>query len=143
MGVNLEIGVVGLGKLGLPLLALLAESGHHVTGFDISTELVRKLKTQEFESNEPGLIKLLNQNRSNTYFTNDISELVKKSTLCCIIVPTPSGPDGSFKNDAILEVCSKIGQALKADPKNFIVNIVSTVMPGSCEGEIKFRHDRG
>ena len=48
--------VIGLGKLGLPLCGVLAESGHQVYGVDKSEELVQSLNSQKFFSSEPNLM---------------------------------------------------------------------------------------
>jgi len=37
------MGVVGLGKLGLPLAAVLADTGYDTVGFDVSSEHVQNL----------------------------------------------------------------------------------------------------
>ena len=44
--------------------------------------------------------------------------------------------DGSFSNDIILEILSKICDTIIKTNKKFIININSTVQPGSIEGEI-------
>src|SRR2546426_11032391 len=40
-----EVGVVGLGRVGLPLAVAFAEAGFSVLGFDIDAEKIKKLKT--------------------------------------------------------------------------------------------------
>jgi len=54
-----------------------------------------------------------------------------------IIVPTPSKSDGVFSNDFVLDAINSIGEALRLKSEYHVVNITSTVMPGSCDGEIK------
>ena len=133
----MNVGVVGLGKLGLPLLALLANSNHKVFGFDISTKLLDTLRNQECPYLEPDLAEYLNSGWENIELTSSIKQLVHETEICMVIVPTPSQDNGRFDNGAIIEICKNIGLALKESPKMFTVNIVSTVMPGSCDGEIK------
>lgn len=133
----MNVSVVGLGKLGLPLLALLANSGHKVIGFDKSISLIESLKNGESPYPEPGLSELLKSGVSNIEYVSSIAEVVEKSEVCFVIVPTPSTDQGGFDNGAVLAVCKEIGASLKNNPKEFTVDIVSTVMPGSCDGEIR------
>jgi len=51
-------------------------------------------------------------------------------------LPTPSIADGSFSLDPILDVCGKLGLALKGKHEHHIVIVSSTVSPGSCGGLI-------
>jgi UDPglucose 6-dehydrogenase len=65
----------------------------------------------------------------------DISKAVAESDITFIIVPTPSMGDGSFTNQYILNVLSEMVPLLKEKMGFHIINIVSTVMPGTCEKE--------
>ncbi len=132
----MNVGVIGLGKLGLPLLALLADAGHRTMGYDASIKLIEFLNLGKFEYSEPDLNELLRNNSGNLEFVDEIKKVVEHSQLIFIIVPTPSEKNGFFSNTAILSICDSIGMLLKQKPKNLTINIVSTVMPGSCEGEI-------
>jgi UDPglucose 6-dehydrogenase len=53
-----------------------------------------------------------------------------------IIVPTPSEPSGRFSNNFVLEVAADLGMQLKHSSSRIVINVVSTVMPGSCGGII-------
>lgn len=132
----MNVGVIGLGKLGLPLLALLADAGHKTIGYDASKELIEFLNQGKFEYSEPDLNELLRNNSGNLEFVDEIKKVVEHSQLIFVIVPTPSEQNGYFSNYAILSICDSIGKLLKQKPKHLTINIVSTVMPGSCEGEI-------
>lgn len=133
----MNAGVIGLGKLGLPLLALLANSGHKVIGFDQSKDLLERLTRGESPYPEPGLADLLKSGSRNINYGKTIAEVVEVSEVVFVIVPTPSNQNGWFSNSAIISVCREIGSALKVKPKTLTVDIVSTVMPGSCDGEIR------
>ncbi len=133
----MNAGVVGLGKLGLPLLALLANSGHKVIGFDQSKDLLDRLTRGESPYPEPGLADLLKSGSRNITYGKTIAEVVEISEVIFVIVPTPSNENGWFDNSAVITVCREIGLALKVRPKTLTVDIVSTVMPGSCDGEIR------
>jgi UDPglucose 6-dehydrogenase len=132
----MEITVIGLGKLGLPLAALLANSGHKVRGFDSSHGIRESLNTEKFQSNEPQLSELLTTAKSNLKICESIEEAVQDSEAVFIIVPTPSLPSGHFSNEYVLSVIENMGPALIKTKNKIVIDIVSTVMPGSCKGSI-------
>ncbi len=127
----MRVTVIGLGKLGLPFAALIAKAGHEVVGLDLNTKRIDEIKSLEIES-EPQVSSLvqsaLNQ---NLRITTDWRLALANSEISFIIVPTPSGEDGRFKNDFIVDALSLLLEAV--DFPKHIVCIVSTVMPGSCE----------
>jgi UDPglucose 6-dehydrogenase len=131
------ISVIGLGKLGLPLAALLAHSGNKVRAFDKNESLMHYLIEDRFFSTEPELMETLRSGKENLLYTNDIVECISSSRLICIIVPTPSKPNGEFSNDFLIEVVTEIGRALHGTSHEVVINIVSTVMPGSCDSELR------
>ncbi len=128
----MKVAVIGLGKLGLPLAAVYGESNHTVYAFDSNLALMESLKSQTLTFNEPGLEALLNKNRKQINYETDFSNIVQESEIISIIVPTPS-QNGKFSNEIILDVLSHLADELKKTDKYKLINIVSTVMPGSCE----------
>lgn len=133
-----NVSVVGCGKLGTPLIACLAEAGHKVTGIDLNLELINNLQRGVITWNEPGLAELLSANSSRIKFQSQYENAFEESEITFVIVPTPSMASGEFSNDFVLDAVSKVGIELsKGKPKNHLVVIVSTVMPGSTQGVIK------
>lgn len=128
----MKVSVIGLGKLGLPLAAVLAEAGHKVFAYDANEELLDNLRRNTFESKEPGLVELLSEYRSNIFIVDSINESVLNSELTFIIVPTPSMSDGNFDNQLVTKVLEEISQTLKIKTEFHVIDVVSTVMPGSC-----------
>ena len=134
----MKVLVIGLGKLGLPLATVIASSGYMVLGYDKSIPLVNSLNSNNFKSSEPELLNLLTKNRSKLRFTASIcEEELDDIDLIFVIVPTPSLSNGEFSNEYILSTISEIGPCLRAKNSKTVICIVSTVMPGSCDGEIK------
>ena len=133
----MRVSVIGLGKLGSPLAAVLASKGHDVIGVDVDARLVRLLSEGKAPVQEPQLQELIDASRSRLRATTDYEQAVHASEISFIIVPTPSGPDGSFRNQYVISAVEQIGKALRTKDGYHVVNITSTVMPGSCDGEIR------
>jgi UDPglucose 6-dehydrogenase len=133
----MDVCVVGLGKLGSPLAAVLASKGHRVRGVDLNTNFVDKLNRGEAPVVEPGLQALIDANRERLSATTDFAEAIPQSDISFVIVPTPSMADGMFTNRYLLDAMRGIGAALRDTDRYHVVNITSTVMPGSTGGEIR------
>jgi UDPglucose 6-dehydrogenase len=131
-----KIAVVGLGKLGLPLAALFANAGHKVKAYDASEKLMYDLNNERFFSTEPGLMNLLSAGKHSLEYCFSLSQATAEVDVIFIIVPTPSRDDGWFSNRAILDVLENLNSENFSNRK-VVIDVVSTVMPGSCLGEIR------
>ena len=131
----MKVAVIGLGKLGLPLAVLLATSGNQVKAFDALESVRNSIRNKTVETKEPGLIDLLNIESIQLDIVDSIADSIKDSQAVFIIVPTPSLPSGHFTNEYLLDVIAKIGQSIEPSQK-IVIDVVSTVMPGSCDGPI-------
>ena len=129
--------VIGLGKVGLPLAGVLAGGGLRVIGLDVDEKTVQSVNAGKIPLAEPGLQNLLETSRGRIRATQDFQEAVDGSVLSFVIVPTPSAPDGTFTNRFVLDAVRRIGTALRTKADYHLVVITSTVMPGSCSGEIR------
>jgi len=129
------LGVVGLGKLGLPLAATLAMAGHSVIAVDKDEIVVDSLLKDKFNYVEPELNEYLREASSRLEFTTDFQRL-DVAELIYLIVPTPSNNSGFFINNFLLNAISSIGSAWKLVDEHRILVIVSTVMPGSTRNEL-------
>ena len=132
----MKLAVIGLGKLGLPLAALLAASGNHVKGYDTLNSVRTAIRQKNVETHEPGLIDLLNKDDTQLEIVDTIAEAIYGVEAAFIIVPTPSLPSGHFTNEYLLDAITKIGHVIGPTQK-IVIDVVSTVMPGSCDGPIK------
>lgn len=133
----MDIAVIGLGKLGAPLAAVLASKGHRVIGVDRDPAAVAAINARRAPVTEPGLQACLDQAGNRLRATTDFAEAIAGSELSYVIVPTPSGPDGRFGNHFVLDAVRRIGAALRGAAQYHVVNIASTMMPGSTGGEIR------
>jgi UDPglucose 6-dehydrogenase len=132
----MRIAVVGLGKLGGPLAAVLASKGNEVLGVDVNAGVVRRVNEGGVPVDEPGLQELVTASRERLSATTDFTAAAD-SEVIIFLVPTPSDERGAFTNAYILEALEALGPALQARDDYQVVVIGSTVMPGSCDSEIR------
>ena len=131
-----NISVIGLGKLGYPMAQFLSSSGAKINCFDKDIELVQELKKNHGEHlHEIGLNNLVN-NSNDLIYHNNISDCIVDAEIIYITVPTPSKLDGSFSNEVIIEILDEVADVILKTNKSYIININSTVQPGSIESEI-------
>jgi len=132
-----SISVFGLGKLGLPIAASLANKGYQVIGVDLNQNVIQAVNEGRSPHYEPGLAELIKSAKGHLSATDDYHYALQNSGISIIVVPTPSEPDGSFSTRYV-EACAKqIATSLK-DLHNFhLVVLTSTVLPGVTEGVVK------
>jgi UDPglucose 6-dehydrogenase len=133
----MKISVIGLGKLGSPLSAVLASKGFSVVGTDLNPALVEALNSGRAPVDEPRLQELIDENAERLSATLDVSAAVADSDVTFVIVPTPSDESGHFTNKYIISALQPIGVGIKRKSGYHVVVITSTVMPGSTGGEIR------
>lgn len=132
-----KLSVIGLGKLGAPMLAVFAKKGFDVIGMDLNSAFVDSINRGVAPVPEPQLQELITEHGGRIRATTDIREAVLSSDVTFIIVPTPSGPDRFFRNDYVISALESIGAALHDKSGYHNVVITSTVMPGSTGGILR------
>jgi len=132
-----RVSVIGLGKLGAPLAAVLASRGFNVIGLDVNKTFVDAMNAGKMPIVEPQLNELIAANRERLSATLDAVEAVQKSDASFVIVPTPSDSTGFFSNRFVLQAMETLGKALRSKQGYHVVVITSTVMPGTTGSEIK------
>jgi UDPglucose 6-dehydrogenase len=132
----MRVAVVGLGKLGAPLAAVLASKGNEVLGVDVNPDAVRLLNEGRAPVEEPGLQALVSASQERLSATTEIA-VAATAELSILLVPTPSDERGAFSNAYVLAAIEELGRGLSAGDDYHVVVVASTVMPGSCEGEIR------
>ena len=132
----MHISVVGLGKLGAPLAAVLAHRGHHVVGVDSSPDAVNAINEGRAPVQEPGLASLVAAGRSRLTATTDGAAAAASSEATVIIVPTPSLPSGLFSTEYVLDAIDTIGRGLRRTTAYHLVVVTSTVAPGTMDADI-------
>ncbi|MDR1510877.1 MAG: nucleotide sugar dehydrogenase [Synergistaceae bacterium] len=131
----MNVSVIGLGKLGLCTAACIASKGHCVAGVDKDESVIETLKDRRCLVRENALPELLNESFERISFSSSVEEAIFSTDVTLIIVPTPSDRDGVFSNEAVVSVLREAGSVLKRKKDFHVVDVVSTVMPGSSEKE--------
>lgn len=126
----MKLSVIGLGKLGAPLAAVMASKGFEVLGADLRQDFVDAINAGRAPVVEPRLQELIDKSKGRLNATTDVEEAVRATDASFVIVPTPTGPDGVFLLDYVLDCAKPIGRALAKKTSYHLVVITSTVMPG-------------
>jgi UDPglucose 6-dehydrogenase len=132
----MKISIIGLGKLGAPMAAVMAHKGHIVVGVDVNAAYVAAIQQGLAPLRETGLEEMIQANRERLSATTDYEQAVLETDATFIIVPTPSNPDGRFSLRNVMLAAEKIGAALRKKQSWHLVVLSSTVMPGSTGGEL-------
>jgi UDPglucose 6-dehydrogenase len=137
MDIN-KISLIGLGKLGLPLLSTFANNGQKIIGVDVDTNKINILKNNELPFYETNLKEYLIGGKNNIEYVNDFKKITDDTNVAIILVNTPSNESGEFSNryvyDALINICKNLKNS---NNKDFLFIISSTVMPGSHKEIIK------
>lgn len=131
------VSVVGLGKLGTPFLVTIASRGYDAIGVDVNESNITKINHGISPVFEPRVPELLKQYHDHIQATTDTQIAILNSQLTFIIVPTPSEKNGAFTNKYVREALQKIGTVLKTKSDYHLVAVVSTIMPGSMNRELR------
>jgi len=126
-----QVGVVGLGYVGVPVAAVVADAGFRVIGVDVNGRRVSELQTgrNPFSGEEPGLDVLLNKVIATGRFraTTDYSELAT-ADIILISVDTPVDADHHPRYENLRAACKALAPNLKTGA---LVIVESTISPGT------------
>jgi UDPglucose 6-dehydrogenase len=132
----MSISVIGLGKLGAVLAGVMADKGHQVIGVDVNPAAVNAINQGLSPVREPGLDEMIRRNASRMSATANVADAIARTDITFVVVPTPSGPDGTFSLQYVLNAAEPIAQGLRGKSGYHVVVISSTVMPGATGGEV-------
>ncbi len=123
-----SISIIGLGKLGSPMVAAFASKGFKVIGVDKNPEFVRLINEGKPPVFEHRLAEYLDKNKERISATQDFKGAVLNSDITFIIVPTPSEKDGSFSTKYAVEAAEKIGEILREKPDFHLVVLKNKIL---------------
>lgn len=125
-----HIGIIGMGYVGLPLAVRAGKLGFQVLGFDVATEVVRKLNAGEShigDVSSADLAELREANRLEA--TTDLRRL-RSCDVVIVCVPTPLNPTRDPDLRYIEQAAEDIARTLRAGQ---LVVLESTTYPGTTE----------
>jgi len=149
----MKVGFVGLGKLGLPVsLAMEKYGGHEIYGYDISPEVVKNIRNHVWPHKEEKVPELLEQTK--IHLCESIGEVVSQCAeiFCAPATPhdpeyegstrVPTDSDGKyilkdFSYTHLIDAVTSIAIAAKEQKKHITLVVISTVLPGTMQREIK------
>ena len=112
-----KISLIGLGKLGLPLLATFANNGQKIIGVDVDLNKINILKNNELPFYETNLKEYLISGKDNIQYVNNFKKITDETDIFIILVNTPSNEKGEFSNkyvyDAITNICENLKKSNK------------------------------
>jgi UDPglucose 6-dehydrogenase len=128
-----KLSVVGLGKLGACLAASLSYRGFEVLGHDINTGFVDAVNKGKAPVVEPRLQELITKSKGRLSATSNPDDVIEKTDVTFIIVPTPSTKKGDFSSAYVEEFLAKAMPTFKKKKKWHLFVITSTVSPTTTE----------
>jgi len=128
-----KISVFGLGYVGAVTAACLADQGHSVIGVDPNVQKVNFINDGKSPIMEAGMEELVSASvaAGRLSATQVAQEAVLNSDISFVCVGTPSLRSGALDLSFIERVCRRIGESLKTLDRFHIVNIRSTILPGT------------
>jgi GDP-mannose 6-dehydrogenase len=131
----LNISIFGLGYVGAVSLACLARDGHRVVGVDIDRAKLDLIAAGKTPVVEEGMVDLMAQvvGSGQVSVSQNVAEALHATELSLICVGTPSAPNGSQDQGALLRVAKEMGIALRSKAQPHVFVFRSTVVPGTVE----------
>jgi UDP-N-acetyl-D-glucosamine dehydrogenase len=124
-----QVGIIGLGYVGLPLTLLFSEEKFRVTGFDIDQEKVGSLNRGVSYIHRIETDHIHMAQRSGFHATANFREIAKMDAVL-ICVPTPLNPDHTPDMSYVVSTIEAIAPHLRAGQ---LVVLESTTYPGTTE----------
>ncbi len=141
----MNIGFLGLGKLGLPVAVAIESCGHLVCGYDTSKDVQTIISSKKIPYKEELAQEYLE--KSNIKFLT-LQKIVKFSEIIFVSIQTPHNPQyegitripeirADFDYSYLKEGIAALSKKIEEYGKDKIVIIISTVLPGTIRRDIK------
>ena len=141
----MNIGFIGLGKLGLPCALAVESRGHSVVGYDPSEQVKDIIDTKKLQYQEMWAQEYLDKTNIEI---KSIEEVVKHSEIIFVPIQTPHGEkfEGTtripneredFDYTYLKKGIKDLSDEIEKQGEDKIVIVISTVLPGTIRREIK------
>jgi GDP-mannose 6-dehydrogenase len=134
-----KISIFGLGYVGAVSLACLARDGHRVIGVDVDQAKLDLISAGKTPVVEEGMVDLVASAAASglVAVTRDTREAIMQSEISLICVGTPSAPNGSQDQTAMLGLAKDLGAAMRDKPGSHVFVFRSTLVPGTVEDVLR------
>ena len=141
----MNIGFIGLGKLGLPCALAVESRGHKVVGYDPSEQVKEIVDTKKLQYQEQWAQKHLDESKIEI---KSVEEVVGESEIIFVPIQTPHDPlyEGitrlpdervDFDYTYLKKGIKDLSEEIYYQQSKKVVIIISTVLPGTIRREIK------
>lgn len=129
--------VVGLGKLGVCIAAVIAAAGFDVYGSDPDPDIRGTILRGNAPHPEPEVAEIIA--RHPFHVSADTAALAAMADVAYIVVPTPSLPDGRFDSSMVCDAVRDVARGFQNRVRLMrpTIVVVSTVMPGTIDGPVR------
>nr|WP_246045615.1 nucleotide sugar dehydrogenase [Halorussus ruber] len=129
----MTVCVHGLGYIGLPTAAVLADAGHEVVGYDVDSEVREIVRGGDSHIEEPELADLVAEVRERG--TLEVAAEVPTADYHLVCVPTPFDEEAREADlRYVLSAAESIGEVVRSGDA---VILESTVPPGTTAGPFR------
>lgn len=141
----MKIGMIGMGKLGLPVALAIESKGHEVWGADINPAVATYLKERKIPYIEEGIQPLLDKTNIRLEST---ASLVENCDIIFCAIQTPHDPEyegttrlpkdrKDFNYSYLKRAIADVSELAKRQDRNITFVVISTCLPGTFNREIK------
>ncbi len=141
----MNVGFIGLGKLGLPCALAIESRGHKVVGYDPSEQVKDIIDTKKLQYQEIWAQDHLDKSKIEI---KSIKEVVQESDIIFVPIQTPHGDEfegitripkdrKDFDYGYLKQGIKDLELAIWDEQSKKVVIIISTVLPGTIRKEIK------
>tara|TARA_B100001173_G_C16005303_1_gene555257 strand:+ start:223 stop:1488 length:1266 start_codon:yes stop_codon:yes gene_type:complete len=141
----MNIGFIGLGKLGLPVALAIEDKGHKVFGYDVNPEVKEILDKKKLPYKEKGAEELLEKSKIKFL---EIDQVVELSDIIFVTIQTPHEKQfegitkipekrENFNYEFLKKGIFELSKIIEDKNIKKTVIIISTVLPGTIRAEIK------
>ncbi len=143
----MNVGMIGLGKLGLPVALAMDLRGHRVMGYDANAAVMQKERCSYREqgpNGEPSVEPLL---RKSGLLFGSLADVVRHAEIIFVAVQTPHAEryEGitalphervDFDYTFLMKAIANLSQEIARTKKEIVVVVISTVLPGTIRGKL-------